>query len=56
VVLGTVTVRDNLEFSAALRLPVTITRDEKRRRINEVLELLHLNKEQNIKVRCEEKY
>ncbi|XP_021018559.1 ATP-binding cassette sub-family G member 3 isoform X2 [Mus caroli] len=54
VVLGTVTVRDNLEFSAALRLPVTITRDEKRRRINEVLELLHLNKEQNIKPRSKE--
>ncbi|NP_001004076.2 broad substrate specificity ATP-binding cassette transporter ABCG2 isoform X1 [Rattus norvegicus] len=51
VVLGTVTVRDNLEFSAALRLPMTVTRDEKRRRINEVLELLHLEKEQNVKPR-----
>ncbi|XP_034365068.1 ATP-binding cassette sub-family G member 3-like [Arvicanthis niloticus] len=46
VVLDTVTVRENLEFSAALRLPMTITRDEKRRRINEVLELLHLDKEE----------
>ncbi|XP_034364650.1 ATP-binding cassette sub-family G member 3-like isoform X1 [Arvicanthis niloticus] len=46
VVLGTVTVRENLEFSAALRLPMTITRDEKRRRIDEVLELLHLDKEE----------
>lgn len=50
MVLGAVTVRDNLEFSAALRLPMTITRDEKRRRINEVLELLHLDKKQNTKV------
>ncbi|XP_076793972.1 ATP-binding cassette sub-family G member 3-like isoform X2 [Arvicanthis niloticus] len=49
VVLGTVTVRENLEFSATLRLPMTITSDEKRRRINEVLKLLHLDKEQNIK-------
>ncbi|MCV4593871.1 hypothetical protein OFC51_33010, partial [Escherichia coli] len=49
VVLGTVTVRDNLEFSAALLLPMTVSREEKRRRINEVLELLHLEKEQNVK-------
>ncbi|XP_052054588.1 ATP-binding cassette sub-family G member 3-like [Apodemus sylvaticus] len=54
VVLDTVTVRDNLEFSAALRLPMTVTRDEKRKRIDEVLELLHLEKEQNIKPRCKE--
>lgn len=54
VVLGTVTVRDNLEFSAALRLPMTITRDEKRRRINEVLELLHLDEKQNTKPRSKE--
>ena len=46
----TVTVRDNIEFSAALRLPMTMTRDEKRSRINEVLELLHLDKESNVKV------
>lgn len=48
--MNTVTVRDNLEFSAALRLPMTVTRDERRRRINEVLELLHLDTEQNVKV------
>ncbi|XP_032771971.1 ATP-binding cassette sub-family G member 3-like isoform X2 [Rattus rattus] len=52
--MHTVTVRDNLEFSAALRLPMTITRNEKRRRINEVLELLHLDKEQNTKPRSKE--
>uniref|UniRef100_A0A8I6A653 ATP-binding cassette, subfamily G (WHITE), member 3-like 3 n=1 Tax=Rattus norvegicus TaxID=10116 RepID=A0A8I6A653_RAT len=54
VIMHTVTVRDNLEFSAALRLPMTITRNEKRRRINEVLELLHLEKEQNTKPRSKE--
>nr|XP_038948167.1 ATP-binding cassette, subfamily G (WHITE), member 3-like 4 isoform X2 [Rattus norvegicus] len=54
VVMHTVTVRDNLEFSAALCLPMTITRDEKRRRINEVLELLHLDEKQNTKPRSKE--
>ena len=48
--MHTLTVRENVEFSAALRLPITVTRDEKRRRINEVLELLHLDKEANVKV------
>ena len=48
--MRTVTVRDNIEFSAALRLPMTMTRDEKRRRINEVLKLLCLDKESNVKV------
>ncbi|XP_057628892.1 ATP-binding cassette sub-family G member 3-like [Chionomys nivalis] len=54
VVMRTVTVRDNIEFSAALRLPMTMTRDEKRRKINEVLELLHLDKESNVKPRSKE--
>ncbi|XP_055450516.1 ATP-binding cassette sub-family G member 3-like [Psammomys obesus] len=54
VVMDTVTVRDNLEFSAALRLPMTTTRDEKRRRINEVLELLHLDKVADRKPRSKE--
>ncbi|XP_057628507.1 ATP-binding cassette sub-family G member 3-like [Chionomys nivalis] len=54
IVMHTVTVRDNIEFSAALRLPMTMTRDEKRRRVNEVLELLHLDKESNVKPRSKE--
>ncbi|XP_041910081.1 ATP-binding cassette sub-family G member 3-like [Arvicola amphibius] len=54
VVMPTLTVRDNIEFSAALRLPMTMTRDEKRRRINEVLELLHLNKVSHVKPRSKE--
>ncbi|XP_057628890.1 ATP-binding cassette sub-family G member 3-like [Chionomys nivalis] len=54
VVMRTVTVRDNIEFSAALQLPMTMTRDEKRRRIDEVLELLCLNKVANVKPRSKE--
>ncbi|XP_059130854.1 ATP-binding cassette sub-family G member 3-like isoform X2 [Peromyscus eremicus] len=51
VVMSTVTVRDNIEFSAALRLPMTVTRDERKRRIDEILELLDLDKVANIKPR-----
>ncbi|KAL6038387.1 hypothetical protein STEG23_021950, partial [Scotinomys teguina] len=54
VVLRTVTVRDNIEFSAALRLPMTVTRDERGRRIDEVLELLHLDKKADVKPRSKE--
>uniref|UniRef100_A0A8C8W7Z0 ABC transporter domain-containing protein n=1 Tax=Peromyscus maniculatus bairdii TaxID=230844 RepID=A0A8C8W7Z0_PERMB len=54
VVMYTVTVRENIEFSAALRLPMTITRDERKRRIDEVLELLHLDKVANVKPRSKE--
>ncbi|XP_059131293.1 ATP-binding cassette sub-family G member 3-like [Peromyscus eremicus] len=54
VVMCTVTVRDNIEFSAALRLPMTIKRCERRRRIDEVLELLDLEKESNVKPRSKE--
>ncbi|XP_052591567.1 ATP-binding cassette sub-family G member 3-like isoform X2 [Peromyscus californicus insignis] len=53
-VMQTVTVRDNIEFSAALRLPMTVTRDERRRRIDEILELLHLDKVENVKPRSKE--
>ncbi|XP_075799477.1 ATP-binding cassette sub-family G member 3-like [Microtus pennsylvanicus] len=54
VVMHTLTVRDNIEFSAALRLPMTMTREEKRRRINEVLELLHLDEVANVEPRSKE--
>ncbi|XP_037065144.1 ATP-binding cassette sub-family G member 3-like [Peromyscus leucopus] len=54
VVMRTVTMRENIEFSAALRLPMTVTRDERRRRIDEVLELLHLDKVANVKPRSTE--
>ncbi|XP_028723161.1 ATP-binding cassette sub-family G member 3-like isoform X1 [Peromyscus leucopus] len=54
VVMYTVTVRENIEFSAALRLPMTVMRDERKRRIDEVLELLHLDKVANVKPRSKE--
>uniref|UniRef100_A0A8C6R1U7 ABC transporter domain-containing protein n=1 Tax=Nannospalax galili TaxID=1026970 RepID=A0A8C6R1U7_NANGA len=49
MVVDTVNVRENVEFSAALRLPMTVTSDERRRRINEVLKLLGLDKVENSK-------
>ncbi|XP_041497909.1 ATP-binding cassette sub-family G member 3-like [Microtus oregoni] len=54
MVMHTLTVRDNIEFSAALQLPMTMTRDEKRRRINDVLELLHLDEVANVEPRSKE--
>ncbi|KAL1764273.1 ATP-binding cassette sub-family G member 3-like, partial [Sigmodon hispidus] len=48
-VMQTVTVRDNIEFAAALRLPMTITKDKRKRRVDEVLELLHLKEAENVK-------
>ncbi|XP_051026573.1 ATP-binding cassette sub-family G member 3-like [Acomys russatus] len=54
MVMHTVTVRDNLEFSAALRLPMTVTRDEKKHRVNEVLKFLHLENVANEKPRSKE--
>jgi ATP-binding cassette subfamily G (WHITE) protein 2 len=43
VVMGTLTVRENLQFSAALRLPTTMTNDEKNERINLVIKELGLD-------------
>ncbi|EGV92983.1 ATP-binding cassette sub-family G member 3 [Cricetulus griseus] len=54
MVMRTVTVRENVEFSAALRIPTYVTRHEKRNRISEVLELLHLDEESNVKPRSKE--
>nr|XP_060484238.1 broad substrate specificity ATP-binding cassette transporter ABCG2-like isoform X2 [Panthera onca] len=44
VVMGTLTVRENLQFSAALRLPTTMTTNEKNIRINRVIQELGLDK------------
>uniref|UniRef100_A0A8C5YZ74 Broad substrate specificity ATP-binding cassette transporter ABCG2 n=1 Tax=Marmota marmota marmota TaxID=9994 RepID=A0A8C5YZ74_MARMA len=44
VVMGTLTVRENLQFSAALRLPTTVTNQEKNERINKVIKNLGLSK------------
>ncbi|KAF7474253.1 hypothetical protein GHT09_015045 [Marmota monax] len=50
VVMGTLTVRENLQFSAALRLPTTMTNQEKNERINKVIKNLGLSKVADVKV------
>ncbi|DAA28809.1 broad substrate specificity ATP-binding cassette transporter ABCG2 isoform X2 [Bos taurus] len=50
VVMGTLTVRENLQFSAALRLPTTMTSYEKNERINKVIQELGLDKVADSKV------
>lgn len=50
VVMGTLTVRENLQFSAALRLPTTMSNHEKNERINKVIRELGLEKVADSKV------
>ncbi|XP_038625105.1 broad substrate specificity ATP-binding cassette transporter ABCG2 [Tachyglossus aculeatus] len=50
VVMGSLTVRENLQFSAALRLPTTLKKHEKDERINMVLRELGLTKVADSKV------
>jgi len=42
--MGTLTVRENLMFSANLRLPQTMKEDEKRDRVDEAIDELGLDK------------
>lgn len=51
VVMGTLTVRENLQFSAALRLPSTMKNHEKNERINKVIQELGLAKVEDSKVK-----
>lgn len=53
VVMGTLTVRENLQFSAALRLPRSIRQKEKDERIDQVLKELGLTKVADSKVGTE---
>ncbi|ELW67474.1 ATP-binding cassette sub-family G member 2 [Tupaia chinensis] len=50
VVMGTLTVRENLQFSAALGLPTTMTDHEKNERISKVIQELGLDKVADSKV------
>ncbi|XP_072858080.2 broad substrate specificity ATP-binding cassette transporter ABCG2 [Pogona vitticeps] len=50
IVMGTLTVRENLEFSAALRLPLSTSVQEKRERVDQVLRELDLAKVADTKV------
>ena len=49
--MGTLSVRENLQFSAALRLPGDMTRDRRRERVEGVIETLGLHQCANTKVR-----
>ncbi|KAF7252825.1 ATP-binding cassette sub-family G member 2 [Varanus komodoensis] len=50
IVMGTLTVRENLEFSAALRLPLSMSFEEKQERVEQVLKELDLSKVADSKV------
>ncbi|KAM6972373.1 broad substrate specificity ATP-binding cassette transporter ABCG2-like [Aplochiton taeniatus] len=53
VVMGTLTVRENLRFSAALRLPSSVPQREKEARINHLIDELGLSKVADSKVGTE---
>lgn len=48
--MGTLTVRENLRFSAALRLPSSVPQSEKEARVNHLIKELGLTKVANSKV------
>uniref|UniRef100_A0A8B9QMA8 Broad substrate specificity ATP-binding cassette transporter ABCG2 n=1 Tax=Apteryx owenii TaxID=8824 RepID=A0A8B9QMA8_APTOW len=50
VVMGTLTVRENFQFSAALRLPKSVKEQEKNERVNQIIKELGLNKVADSKV------
>ncbi|NXS02098.1 ABCG2 protein, partial [Oxylabes madagascariensis] len=50
VVMGTLTVRENLNFSAALRLPKSVKEREKSERVNQIIKELGLSKVADSKV------
>nr|XP_048705070.1 broad substrate specificity ATP-binding cassette transporter ABCG2-like [Caretta caretta] len=50
VVMGTLTVRENFEFSAALRLPSTVAEQEKKERVKQIIRELDLAKVADSKV------
>lgn len=53
VVMGTMTVRENLHFSAALRLPSSISVKEKEQRVTQIISELGLSKVADAKVSSE---
>uniref|UniRef100_A0A8C8S678 ABC-type xenobiotic transporter n=1 Tax=Pelusios castaneus TaxID=367368 RepID=A0A8C8S678_9SAUR len=50
VVMGTLTIRENFQFSAALRLPTSVKEKEKRERIDQIIKELGLTKVADSKV------
>lgn len=51
--MGTLTVRENLRFSAALRLPTSVPQSEKEARVNHLIKELGLTKVADSKVRVD---
>ena len=47
---GTLTVRENITFSAALRLPRDISHGERKEKVDEIMEELNLSRVANSKV------
>uniref|UniRef100_A0A8C4GJ82 ABC transporter domain-containing protein n=1 Tax=Dicentrarchus labrax TaxID=13489 RepID=A0A8C4GJ82_DICLA len=50
VVMGTLTVRENFSFSAALRLPTSVTQEEKDQKVNKLIQELGLGRVADSKV------
>lgn len=48
--MGTLTVKENLEFSAALRLPLSMSNNEKQERVEQIIRELDLLKVADTKV------
>ena len=53
MVMGTLTVRENLYFSAALRLPLSVSWDQKKRRIKRIISELGLEDCADTKVKSQ---
>ena len=51
IVMGMLTVRENIEFSAALRLPSSTTQSQRREKVDEVIADLGLSACANTRVR-----
>ncbi|KAM6959775.1 broad substrate specificity ATP-binding cassette transporter ABCG2-like [Tautogolabrus adspersus] len=50
VVMGTLTVRENFSFSAALRLPESVSQQEKEKKVNRLIQVLGLSRVADSKV------
>ncbi len=50
MLMGTLTVKENLYFSAALRLPLSISLKQKKQRVKKIIDELGLNECANTKV------
>ncbi len=50
--MGTLTVKENLYFSASLRLPLSVPMKDKKRRVKRIIEELGLSECANTRVHC----